>query len=107
MLRKPTKNQVLLVGLVVITVCANLAAAALISITVSNRVMSDLNTALEHYNTLVLDAYNTGRTEALRTNPASEDLEMACVALWNQRNHTVDPVVTLQSSSNLWAGSVK
>jgi hypothetical protein len=33
----------------------------------------------------VIDAYNTGRTDALRTNPTSADLEMTCLELWNRK----------------------
>ena len=33
----------------------------------------------------VIDAYNTGRTDALRTNPISADLEMTCLELWNRK----------------------
>ena len=33
----------------------------------------------------VIDAYNTGRTDALRTNPVSADLEMTCLELWNRK----------------------
>jgi hypothetical protein len=33
----------------------------------------------------VIEAYNTGRTDALRTNPISADLEMTCLELWNRK----------------------
>jgi hypothetical protein len=33
----------------------------------------------------VIDAYNTGRADALRTNPISADLEMTCLELWNRK----------------------
>ncbi len=33
----------------------------------------------------VIEAYNTGRTDALRTNPVSADLEMTCLELWNRK----------------------
>ena len=33
----------------------------------------------------VIDAYNTGRTDALRTNPVSADLEMTCLELWDRK----------------------
>jgi hypothetical protein len=33
----------------------------------------------------VIDAYTTGRTDALRTNPVSAELEMTCLELWNRK----------------------
>jgi hypothetical protein len=33
----------------------------------------------------VIEAYNTGRTDALRTNPVSADLEMTCLELWDRK----------------------
>lgn len=33
----------------------------------------------------VIDAYNTGRADALRLNPVSADLEMACLDIWNRK----------------------
>jgi len=33
----------------------------------------------------VIEAYNTGRADALRTNPVSADLEMTCLELWNRK----------------------
>lgn len=33
----------------------------------------------------VIEAYNTGRADALRTNPVSADLEMTCLDLWNRK----------------------
>jgi hypothetical protein len=33
----------------------------------------------------VIDAYNMGIKDALRTNPASSDLEDACLALWAKK----------------------
>jgi hypothetical protein len=33
----------------------------------------------------VIDAYNLGIKDALRTNPPSSDLEDACLALWTKR----------------------
>ena len=33
----------------------------------------------------VIDAYNTGRADALRTNPVSAELEMTCLELWNRK----------------------
>ena len=33
----------------------------------------------------VIDAYTTGRADALRTNPVSADLEMTCLELWNRK----------------------
>ena len=33
----------------------------------------------------VIDAYNTGRADALRTNPVSADLEMTCLEIWNRK----------------------
>lgn len=31
----------------------------------------------------IINAYNKGRTDALRTNPVSADLEMTCLAIWD------------------------
>jgi predicted GNAT family acetyltransferase len=33
----------------------------------------------------IIQAYNTGIKDALRTNPASSDLEDACLALWAKK----------------------
>ena len=33
----------------------------------------------------VIEAYNMGRTDALRTNPVSADLEMTCLEIWNRK----------------------
>ena len=33
----------------------------------------------------VIEAYSTGRADALRLNPVSADLEMACLDLWNRK----------------------
>lgn len=33
----------------------------------------------------VIEAYNKGRTDTLRTNPVSADLEMTCLELWNRK----------------------
>jgi len=33
----------------------------------------------------VIEAYSTGRADALRTNPVSADLEMTCLEIWNSK----------------------
>lgn len=44
----------------------------------------------EHYGPKhqeIIEAYNQGRKDALKTNPVSWDLEEACVGLWIGKQH--------------------